>query len=325
MVCSRADRRCSHSTRCGTRETGDAVKSSGSRPDRRRLLAAEIIVCLFLLSALFPADADATRVQTQTESTPGSAASELQVILNRAAEYCDRLSRSVLNYVCRERVEEWVRPEARPAFPSYGHRSIFVGPEETYKHVYDYQLIRDRTGSIRENRTLLKENGKDVRVSDVPLKMRVFTHAYVVMGPVGLLSRERQAGHDYRIVREEKVAGEPAWVVEAVPKSGLWLQHLFGTIWLRKKDAGILKIQWNPSSIENYKGVEETAERLGMMPDILLTSEYAFEKNGIRFPSRYTVKEIYRRGKAGRRFRRSETDVVYDQYKFFTVETKVEF
>ena len=282
-------------------------------------------VCLALLSALFPAGADVTRAQAQLESTPWSAASELQVILDRAAEYCDRLSRSVLNYVCRERIEERIRPEARPPFPNYGRPFIFVGPEVTYKYVYDYQLIRDRTGSIRESRILLKENGKDVRVSDVPLKMHVFTHSYVVMGPIGLLSRAIQAKHDYTVAREEKVGGEPAWVVAAVPKPGVWLQHLFGTIWLRKKDAGILKIEWNPSSIENYKGVEETAKRLGMTPDILLTSEYAFEKNGIRFPSRYTVKEIYRRGKSGRRFRRSETGVVYDQYKFFTVETTVEF
>jgi hypothetical protein len=55
-----------------------------------------------------------------------------------------------------------------------------------------------------------------------------------------------------------------------------------------------------------------------------MTSEYAFEKNGIRFPSRYIVKGSYL-GKLGRRFQRSETDVTYDRYKFFTVETEVRF
>lgn len=81
-------------------------------------------------------------------------------------------------------------------------------------------------------------------------------------------------------------------VVEAVPKPGIRLQHLFGTIWLRKKDAGILKIEWNPASINNYQGVEETAKRLHVTPSLLVISEYAYEKNGIRFPSRYTLKEI---------------------------------
>jgi hypothetical protein len=58
-----------------------------------------------------------------------------------------------------------------------------------------------------------------------------------------------------------------------------------------------------------------------MTPRIVLTSDYGIEKNGIRFPSRYTVQETYARGV--RRFQRSETTVVYDQYKFFTVETIV--
>jgi hypothetical protein len=60
-----------------------------------------------------------------------------------------------------------------------------------------------------------------------------------------------------------------------------------------------------------------------MMPRVVLTSEYGIEKKGLRFPSRYSVREIYGRGT--RRFQRSEITVTYDQYKFFTVETEVIF
>jgi len=162
------------------------------------------------------------------------------------------------------------------------------------------------------------------RVADAPLKTRLFWHAYVVMGSLGLLSRERQAEHDYRVAREEKAGRERLLVVEAVPKPGVRSDRLVGTIWLRLSDAGILKIEWNPSSIDNHAGVEETAKRLGMTPQIVLTSEYAIEQKGIRFPSRYSVKEIYTR-RNGRRFQRSQTDVLYDQYKFFTVETDVKY
>jgi hypothetical protein len=114
------------------------------------------------------------------------------------------------------------------------------------------------------------------------------------MGPLGILRRESQADHDYRILREEEFRGEEALVIEAVPKPGVPLQHLFGRIWLRKTDAGILKIEWNPASIGNYLIVAETALRLDMTPDLLIIMEYALEKNGVRFPSRYTAKEIYR-------------------------------
>jgi hypothetical protein len=250
---------------------------------------------------------------------------DLPLILTKAAEYCEKLDRAVLYFVCHETITEWFRPNARPGFPSSGHRRVVFGATETHHYVYDYQLIRSREGAVKESRTLLREDGKDVKVSEAALKTSLFWHANVVMGPLGLLSLERQADHDYRIVREEKYQGETALVVEAIPKPGIRLQHLFGTIWLRKKDAGILKIEWNPASINNYQGVEETAKRLNMTSGLLVISEYAFEKNGIRFPSRYTLKEIYSQGKSGRRFERSEIDVVYDQYKFFRVETDVTY
>ena len=246
---------------------------------------------------------------------------DLNDLLERAAKYCDKLSRSVLDFTCRERIEEWFHPDARPTGRFSIKRVVYVGRREKHSYLYDFQLVRDRTGLIRENRTLLKEDKQTVRVPDSPLKTRLFWHAYVVMGPLGLLSRERQADHSYRVLREEKVGKERAVVIEAVPKPGVQSEHLIGTIWLRSEDAGVLKIEWDPSSIANYAGVEEAAKRFQMDPKIVMTSEYAFEKNGIRFPSRYTVKEIYASGR--RRFQRSQTDVIYDEYKFFTVETQV--
>ena len=56
-------------------------------------------------------------------------------------------------------------------------------------------------------------------------------------------------------------------------------------------------------------------------------SEYRFEKNGIRFPSKYTVKEHYIRPneyKTGmEKLAKSEIEVNYKDYKFFVVETEV--
>jgi hypothetical protein len=300
------------------------VKSSRSRAGGRLLQAAAIAICSSLLSVFLSTDANAARGPTSHVLSSEYADLDLPSFLARAAEYCDKLNRSVLNFVCRERIEEWFRPSAQPAITWRGIRTFYVGERETHQYVYDYQLIRDREGLIKESRTLLKEDKRDIRIPDSPLKTRTFSHTRVVMGPVGILSRESQADHEYSVVREEKVRGEEALVVEAVPRPGVHLQHLFGTIWLRKKDAGILKIEWNPASIGNYKLVEETAMRFDMTSDLLIISEYAFEKNGIRFPSRYTLKEAYRRGKSGRRYQISEIDVVYDQYKFFTVETEVE-
>jgi hypothetical protein len=290
---------------------------SAVRTSRRGLYGIIFVIVVVLLPFLAISANGAWPFGRQNTVSRTVPAVSLPSLLAMAAEYCDKLDRSVLNFVCRERIEEWVRHDIRRM------GLAFVGPRERHRYLYDYQLLRDREGLFEESRTLLNEDGKEVTIPGSPLKTRSFKHANVVMGPLGLLRREIQADLDYRIVREEKVRDEEALVIEAVPKPGAHLEQLFGTVWLRKTDAGIIKIEWNPASIGHYQIVEETARRLDMTPDLLIISEYAFEKNGVRFPSRYTVKEAYRRGRSGRRIQLSEVDVVYDEYKFFTVETAV--
>jgi hypothetical protein len=246
---------------------------------------------------------------------------DLSFILNRAAEYCDRLSHAVLNFVCRERIEEWYYLATGP-IERWAGRNILDRRRAAHSYLYDYQLILPRTGGVRETRTLLREDGKDVLVREAPLKTHVFDYAFIVMGPLGLLSRANQPAYEFKIAGEEKIGGEPALIVEAVPKPGLIVDHLFGRIWLRVRDAGILKIQWNPASIKNYAKVEEIGRNFKMEPALQLTSAYSLEHNGLRFPGRYEVKEIYRR-KGGAVFQRSEIGVVFEDYKFFTVETDV--
>jgi hypothetical protein len=296
------------------------VRRVGTLLERSLVLVAGILLFLTTPTAFLPAAEGVEPPQIGPAVVRAPASVSLQRLLAGAAEYCDRLSRAALDFVCRERVSEWSYPDA--AVMKYRMvDTIRRGLKESKAYLYDYQLVRDRAGSIRESRTLLREGRTDVHVTDAALQTRFFWHARIVMGPLGLLSRERQAEHDFRILRQERINGEPVAVIEAVPKPGVAADHLFGVVWLGLEDASILKIEWNPASIDNYAGVRERAERFRMAPRIVLTSEYGVEKNGIRFPSRYTVQEAYGRG--SRRFQRSETTVVYDRYKFFTVETEV--
>jgi hypothetical protein len=64
------------------------------------------------------------------------------------------------------------------------------------------------------------------------------------------------------------------------------------------------------------------ADTLRAKPRIRFASDYAFEKNGLRFPGSYDVVESYRlpRGTAWA----SRTSVVHDGYKFFEVKVKSE-
>ncbi|UCE36561.1 MAG: hypothetical protein JSW00_13730, partial [Thermoplasmata archaeon] len=51
---------------------------------------------------------------------------------------------------------------------------------------------------------------------------------------------------------------------------------------------------------------------------------YEVEKNGVRFPSRQLIKDIYLT-EAGKQHPRYLTTFVYDNYKFFTVETEIKY
>ncbi len=63
-------------------------------------------------------------------------------------------------------------------------------------------------------------------------------------------------------------------------------------------------------------------EPVAEKPRITLRTEFSVEKNGIRFPSKLSLEEAYLTER-GRVFVRSETNVVYKDFKFFTVEVVV--
>ncbi len=259
----------------------------------RRILT---ILLIFIAAFLVPS--------VLSESDEKSGEVDLPRILKKTAAYCKRLNEIALHFICNEQIKE----------------RFYMGrffEQNTY--VYDYQLIR-KAMAIEERRVLIEENGQEKREEYAELKTQRFQHEYVIFGPIGLLSKSRQQLHDYVFKKTEKHKGNKCYVIEVVPKPQTKTGGLFGKAWVRQNDCSIMKIEWNQLSMENIKGIEENARRLGAKPKITFVSEYAFEKNGIRFPSRYTVKEEYIRSN---RVKISETIVVYKNYKFFIVETEV--
>ncbi len=255
---------------------------------------------------------------------------DLKKILEKCAEYCEKISNSVLFFVCTETIKEEIYRSAPRVIQSLNPpgkirmRVRGSGPKmEINTYVYDYQLVR-KENRTKENRTLLEKNGRKMNKKNAPLQTKIFEHKNVIMGPIGLLSEYWQQFHEYKIVKEAKFKGEKVIILEAVPKYGFKLNQLSGKIWVKKSDFTILKTEWNQQSIENYDKIEEYAKELKARPLITLVSEYAFEKKGIRFPSKYTIKEVYilRRGK---RFLRSRKTVIYKDYQFFTVETDIKY
>ncbi len=282
------------------------------------------VLISFLIFIVF-----STQTYSQRTNSNSTNQVELEVILKKCAEYCEKLSNSVLDFVCNEKITEVIYnlvPRSGRRSPSARVYQVNVkgetaSPITKNVYIYDYQLIR-KENKIRERRILLKENGKTMNEEDAQLKTYRFEHKHVMFGPIGLFSEQSQQYYDYKIVKEEGYKGEKVFVLEITPKPSIEIEALYGKAWVKKSDFSILKIEWNPISLRNYKKIEEIAKKLRATPKITFVSEYDFEKNNIRFPSKYLVKEVYRTPRQGT-FLKSEIKVIYKKYKFFSVEWEV--
>jgi hypothetical protein len=174
-----------------------------------------------------------------------------------------------------------------------------------------------------ERRNLIRKNGRSMNVPDATLETRRFSHKFVVFGPVGLLGGKSQRDFNYEFVKEEEVNREMAYVIDVTPGPTAPPKALYGRVWLKTDDSSVLKIQWDQASMENFPEIQREAAEMEIRPEIVFASEYAFEKNRLRFPSRYTVEESYVRENGVTPRVRSITTVIYKNYKFFTVEVDV--
>ena len=274
---------------------------------------------------------------------PQDRPADLADILERCALYCDRLSGAILDFVCLERIDEMVADlaitskdttsagfedtqdltkVAKSSDPGQVIHAVRVRKKVRSSFVYDYQLIQDKPGHVTETRTLIKENGRSVLEKNAPLKTHAFNYGFIIMGPASLLGLDRQSLFDFKIIKETTLGKDRAVIIEATPKPESHGGILYGKIWVRKSDAGVLRIEWVPESIGHYERVLAVAKQIGAQPRLTLTTEFAFERNGVRFPSRYTIEEAYVFATSPPLIR-SMTEVTQADYKFFTVETGV--
>jgi len=237
-------------------------------------------------------------------SQPSSDQARLSAILQKAADYCQKLDMAALDFVCMEEMTE---------------TSYNLTPD-TDVYLYDYQFIRKADGA-KERRNLIAVNGKKKDSKDVPLRAGHFQYENVLFGPIGLLSRYWQTFLAYRILGEGQLYGRKAVIIEAVPGADLVESHPYGQIWINERDGSVLKIVWDQRSLGNFKMAEEWAKEHDAEPMFTAYSEYGFEKNGLRFPSRSYTEQAYMRKDRGKS-PSAKISVTYKDYKFFTVETE---
>ena len=286
----------------------------------RKLPPPFVLVCGLLFAHLSGVPIRAQdRAQGQVTTAGQDAGERLARILEKTEIYCRRLERISLYFVCREEIEEHqFHPPVRMAGRSGSGRGTHVSL------AYDYQLVRSGP-SVEEKRILLEENGHRRHEPDAPLKTKLYKHKNLVFGPIGLFGEAWQSRHAYRLLGEDTVDKDKAYLIEAAPSGDPGPNLIYGKVWVRQSDFAILKIEWDQRSLGNFGAIEAMARAIGhdAEPKIAIVGTYGIEKNGVRFLSRLTVYEDYD-SKVGI-VRASQTEVLYKDYRFFIVETEIRY
>ena len=237
---------------------------------------------------------------------------QLALVLKSARQYCQRLERAALDFVCQEEVSEFIdltrniEPNLVRQVPSVSsiagewstsHRAElrFESPPSGKSeniYLFDYQFVR-KAGEVKENRALLEKNRKKAGKKDQPPETQTFQYADILLAPVRLLDERFGSYYEYRLLREDELNGTKAWVLEVVPRLAVVNVYLGGKVWLKKDDSSVLRVDWDPTTFGRYENIEQRAKRFEAKPEVTSTTEFGFEKNGLRFPSLDQTEEAY--------------------------------
>jgi TonB family protein len=267
---------------------------------------------------------------------------ELRRILGGCAEYCRKLAGSALDFICEETIREThhqVKEGIDPRDLKFTQTEVIwqnpiggvsrkwltqiMDPSRTGRNSYtcDYQFIK-KGDRIEERRILIKENGRKVTDQKKLLEEKRYSVLKPIFASLQVLDQDHQSLFKYRILEEEKVHGNKAFVIEAMPKSGDADGVRYANVWVDKESFQILKSEIEGIPLEGYEDVLKDSVLLNIKSLFLTTHEYRVEKKGVLFPERTTVRVEYRglyRG--GRPVSKLKTDMTYKKFKFFVVET----
>ena len=257
--------------------------------------------------------------------------------MDKCDEYCRKLTVASLYYVCTEKMREITREVVEKTSGltrGLGHDSK-TGKEimeATFKYtalgkrrksgcLYDCQLIR-KEGNVEERRILLEKDRKKVMGQNPPQPAARLYSLKPIYIPAWLLSSEQRAIFSYELAKEEKVSGKEAYVIEVKPRTPGDGDLRGGKIWLDKSTGRALKAEVRTTFLAGYESFIQECSMNHWRPLFTSIHDYETEKSGILYPSRSVVRiEPDKMFSPGRDVKYSAY-ILYDRYRFFTVETE---
>jgi len=273
-------------------------------------------------------------METSKEELANPLDKELQMVLDRCAEYCLKLSESALYYICHEKIRENTKRIIEDTW-SYGgglkdlrsdqhmvvnFEVLSMGKNERENFVYDYQLIK-KQGAIQERRILMDKDKENIDLEDPSQGTKQIYSIKSILVPVQLLGIEHCSKYSFELADDERIKGKSAYVVKAYPKSGLTGNIKHGTVWVDKTDFRIVKTEIESNFVEGFEHILEECSHYYLNPHFKSTHYYEIEKNDLLFPCRSEIRVEYSGFFRYKRQLKSEIKIEYDNYKFFTVET----
>jgi outer membrane lipoprotein-sorting protein len=252
---------------------------------------------------------------------------DLPSILARCAAYCSKVRSSALNFVCEEKIFEKTFQDRPRMVSSKAQDEVtyFTAKTGQNRFLYDYQLVKKGT-TLGEKKTLLEFNGKKADPQNASIKPRRFQSSNPLFGPVGFFDENWHDLYEYELKRKtDRLLDREAYVIKVTPKISIENKPNYGILWVDTEDYSILKFEVEGSSLAGFEQVLAEAKHQNLKPVFVTVHEYAISKNGVRFPSRTSFSEKYERlDDSSSVSLRSRTEIIYDHYRFFTVETEEE-
>jgi hypothetical protein len=256
------------------------------------------------------------------EGTAVPAEENLDSILQKIADYCERLKKKVFHFYCEERVVETISkslhyPEERRGLKRFlegyqahqepsryeavrdlrRRREQWLGSDKRIEkkniYLHDYQIIKEGD-QIREQRVLLKLNGKKAEGEIPELQTIIYSYKNVLY-PIYLFARGHRDKYDFTVLEKEKVMKRDTHVIE-VRHKGRPLdpgaeknQGLLATAWVDCRDFSIVKFSVFPEAFRGYDYLLRKDRR--DRRDIRINDVHYFGEieGGIRFPSRTEI------------------------------------
>ncbi len=240
---------------------------------------------------------------------------ELGALLTRASRLASVYRDGALRFSCRETIR-WM-----------GH-----GDRGTRAFNYIYTFAQD--GGFEDYRTRI-DSVEEVPPSALdPLELGVPTYLADPYLWIFVFRESRQPYHHYTIVGEETALGRSALAVEfePIPPYRDKVNDWFGTAWIDVETSQLLRVEaYTPQDHETKTLIKRHLGSAGAKPRFYplqtVVTEFGFEKNGLRFPSKVEMRlssiHVTGRPKA-KELAGLVVTQTYSDYRFYRVRTESE-